>query len=77
MKKDRKKMGLNRETLRHLTGSELQRAQGRAGGDTTVRCLDASECQCLSEGGGCATTSETCGSFSAITSALCQYGSSC
>jgi hypothetical protein len=76
MKKDRKKLGLGRETLRHLTGGELRRAHGRLG-ETTVRCVEASECQCASDGGGCATTTETCGSGSAITTYLCQYGSYC
>lgn len=43
MKKMRKKMSLNRETLRHLQAPELQRAAG--GGqtfeiDTTCACTD-------------------------------------
>jgi len=77
MKKDRKKLGLSRETLRHLSGRELRRAHGNAGGDTTVRCVAPSECQCVSEGGGCATTTEFCPSGGTITSGLCVYGAYC
>ncbi len=76
MKKDRKKLGLSRETLRHLTGGELRRAHGGLG-ETTVRCVEASECQCVSEGGGCVTTTETCPSGGAMTTQLCAGGSYC
>jgi natural product precursor len=75
MKKDRKKLGLNRETLRHLSGRELRPVHG--GGDTTVRCVEASECQCVSEGGGCVTTTEICPSGGTITSAWCTTGAYC
>ena len=75
MKKDRKKLGLNRETLRHLTGRELRPVHG--GVDTTVKCVEASECQCVSEGGGCVTTTETCPSGTTMTSLACGPWSYC
>jgi len=75
MKKDRRKLALGRETVRNLTMGDLQQAYGR--GATTVQCVEYSECQCQSEGGGCATTTEHCNSGSTITSALCQYGAYC
>lgn len=74
MKKDRKRLGLSRETLRHLTGRELRRANG--GVETTVKCVEFSECQCASEG-GCVTTSETCGSGTTMTSLVCGTWSFC
>lgn len=76
MKKDRKKLGLSRETLHHLTGRELRRAHGGLG-ETTVRCVEASECQCVSQDTVCVTTTDTCGGGSAMTTALCTGGSYC
>ena len=76
MKKDRKKLGLSRETLRHLTGGELRRAQAGVG-ETTVRCVEASECQCASQDGGCVTTTETCPSGTTMTSLVCGTWSYC
>jgi hypothetical protein len=75
MKKDRRKLALGRETVRNLTTGDLRRAYG--GGATTVQCIEYSECQCQSEGGGCQTTTEQCPSGGTVTSSLCQYGAYC
>ncbi|HKI03380.1 MAG TPA: class I lanthipeptide [Thermoanaerobaculia bacterium] len=49
MKKHVKKLSLNRETLRHLQGSDMQWIAG--GVDTSAQCLMPTGCECGTQDG--------------------------
>ena len=51
MKKYAKKLSLNRETLRHLQSGEVIRAVGGSANCTSVVCVEATACECASQGG--------------------------
>jgi hypothetical protein len=59
MKKRVKKLGLHRETLRHLQDPSLERIVG--GGTTTSQACDqATYCECESQGPACTLPPSAC-----------------